>query len=67
MFADRTVLTGPHAHTAALRDSEEPHRAFWVALLAVPSYHRHIDGAAGSQFLADVAGILEDPGTALLF
>ena len=29
--------------------------------------HRHIDGAKGSRFLADVAGILEDPATALLF
>ncbi|HWJ11918.1 MAG TPA: dihydrolipoamide acetyltransferase family protein [Nocardioides sp.] len=29
--------------------------------------HRHIDGATGSRFLADVAGIIADPGTALLF
>ncbi|MEZ5092751.1 dihydrolipoamide acetyltransferase family protein [Nocardioides sp.] len=38
-----------------------------VTTLALSFDHRHIDGAAGSQFLADVAGILEDPGTALLF
>ena len=29
--------------------------------------HRHIDGEKGSRFLADVAGIMADPGTALLF
>ena len=29
--------------------------------------HRHIDGEKGSRFLADVAGILEDPASALLF
>ena len=38
-----------------------------ITTLALSFDHRHIDGAAGSQFLADVAGILEDPGTALLF
>ncbi|MGN0062707.1 MAG: dihydrolipoamide acetyltransferase family protein [Nocardioides sp.] len=38
-----------------------------VTTLALSFDHRHIDGAAGSQFLADVAGILADPGTALLF
>ncbi len=35
--------------------------------LALSFDHRHIDGATGSQFLADVAGIVEDPATALLF
>ncbi|HWJ80950.1 MAG TPA: dihydrolipoamide acetyltransferase family protein [Nocardioides sp.] len=29
--------------------------------------HRHIDGATGSRFLADVAGMVADPATALLF
>ncbi|RLV47915.1 2-oxo acid dehydrogenase subunit E2 [Nocardioides mangrovicus] len=29
--------------------------------------HRHIDGELGSRFLADVAGLMSDPGTALLF
>lgn len=38
-----------------------------VTTLALSFDHRHIDGQLGSQFLADVAGILEDPGTALLF
>lgn len=38
-----------------------------VMTLALSFDHRHIDGATGSQFLADVAGIVEDPATALLF
>ena len=38
-----------------------------VCTLALSFDHRHIDGAAGSQFLADVASVLEDPSTALLF
>jgi pyruvate dehydrogenase E2 component (dihydrolipoamide acetyltransferase) len=38
-----------------------------VCTLSLSFDHRHVDGAAGSQFLADVAGILEDPATALLF
>ncbi len=29
--------------------------------------HRHVDGEKGSRFLADVAAIMEDPATALLF
>ncbi|TIC84978.1 2-oxo acid dehydrogenase subunit E2 [Nocardioides sp. GY 10113] len=38
-----------------------------VMTLAVSFDHRHIDGATGSRFLADVAGIIEDPATALLY
>jgi pyruvate dehydrogenase E2 component (dihydrolipoamide acetyltransferase) len=38
-----------------------------VTTLALSFDHRHIDGESGSRFLADVAGILQDPGTALLF
>ncbi len=38
-----------------------------VTQLALSFDHRHIDGAKGSQFLADVAGVMEDPATALLF
>jgi pyruvate dehydrogenase E2 component (dihydrolipoamide acetyltransferase) len=37
-----------------------------VTTLALSFDHRHIDGASGSRFLADVAAILEDPGAALL-
>jgi 2-oxoisovalerate dehydrogenase E2 component (dihydrolipoyl transacylase) len=38
-----------------------------VTTLALSFDHRHIDGATGSQFLADVAGIVADPATALMF
>ncbi|GAB3248605.1 dihydrolipoamide acetyltransferase family protein [Alteromonas gracilis] len=38
-----------------------------VATLALSFDHRHIDGEKGSRFLADIAGIMSDPGTALLF
>ncbi|GAA1435614.1 dihydrolipoamide acetyltransferase family protein [Microlunatus lacustris] len=39
----------------------------WVTTLAVSFDHRLADGAQGSTFLADVAGILGDPGLGLLF
>ena len=38
-----------------------------LTTLALSFDHRHIDGEKGSRFLADVAAILEDPGTALLY
>ncbi|WP_395658946.1 dihydrolipoamide acetyltransferase family protein [Nocardioides sp.] len=38
-----------------------------VTTLALSFDHRHIDGEKGSRFLADVAGILNDPASALLF
>ena len=38
-----------------------------VTQLAMSFDHRLIDGALGSQFLADVARVLEDPATALLW
>jgi pyruvate dehydrogenase E2 component (dihydrolipoamide acetyltransferase) len=38
----------------------------WVTQLAVSFDHRLIDGQQGSQFLADVAAVLNDPGMALL-
>ncbi len=38
-----------------------------ITTLALSFDHRHVDGEKGSRFLADVAGILEDPATALLF
>ncbi|HEY2296316.1 MAG TPA: dihydrolipoamide acetyltransferase family protein [Jatrophihabitans sp.] len=38
----------------------------WVTQLAVSFDHRLVDGQQGSQFLADVAGVLRDPGLALL-
>ena len=39
----------------------------WVTTLALSFDHRLADGAQGSTFLANVAGILGDPGLALLF
>ena len=42
-------------------------RSRQVTTLALSFDHRHIDGEKGSRFLADVAGILEDPASALLF
>ncbi|ROR92742.1 dihydrolipoamide acetyltransferase family protein [Nocardioides aurantiacus] len=38
-----------------------------VCTLALSFDHRHVDGQMGSRFLADVASIMEDPATALLF
>ncbi len=38
-----------------------------VCTLALSFDHRHVDGEAGSRFLADVAAIMEDPASALLY
>ncbi|HET6627603.1 MAG TPA: dihydrolipoamide acetyltransferase family protein [Nocardioidaceae bacterium] len=38
-----------------------------ITTLALSFDHRFIDGQKGSQFIADVAAILEDPASALLF
>ena len=38
----------------------------WVTTLAVSFDHRIVDGQQGAQFLSTVAGILSDPGLALL-
>jgi pyruvate dehydrogenase E2 component (dihydrolipoamide acetyltransferase) len=38
-----------------------------VCTLALSFDHRHIDGQLGSRFLADVAAIMADPASALLF
>jgi pyruvate dehydrogenase E2 component (dihydrolipoamide acetyltransferase) len=53
------VVTGP--------DGSDELAVRQVTTLALSFDHRHIDGEKGSRFLADVAGILEDPATALLF
>ena len=47
--------------------AEERIEPRWVTTLAISFDHRLADGAQGSTFLADVAGILGDPGLALLF
>jgi 2-oxoisovalerate dehydrogenase E2 component (dihydrolipoyl transacylase) len=38
----------------------------WVTQLALSFDHRMVDGQQGSQFLADVAALVEDPANALL-
>ncbi len=38
-----------------------------VTQLALSFDHRHVDGEKGSRFLSDVAAIMEDPATALIF
>jgi 2-oxoisovalerate dehydrogenase E2 component (dihydrolipoyl transacylase) len=46
------------------RDKVRPR---WVTTLALSFDHRLVDGEQGSRFLADVAGILEDPAQALVW
>ena len=48
-------------------DGEDELRLRQVTTLALSFDHRLIDGEQGSRFLADVAGMLEDPASALLF
>ena len=47
--------------------AEERIEPRWVATLAISFDHRLADGAQGSTFLSDVAGMLSDPGLALLY
>lgn len=47
--------------------SEERIEPRWVTTLALSFDHRIVDGEQGSVFLADVAGLLSDPATALLY
>jgi pyruvate dehydrogenase E2 component (dihydrolipoamide acetyltransferase) len=49
------------------RDGDESLEIRDVCTLALSFDHRHIDGEKGSRFLADVASIMEDPASALLF
>ncbi len=52
------VVSGPDGDEIVVRH---------VTTLALSFDHRHVDGEKGSRFLADVAGILADPASALLF
>ena len=52
------VVAGP--------DGSEAIEPRWVTQLSLSFDHRHIDGQAGSQFLADIGATLTDPGLALL-
>ena len=42
-------------------------KARWITTLALSFDHRLVDGEQGSRFLADVAAILEDPTSAMLY
>ena len=48
------------------QDGVESLQPRWVAQLAVSFDHRIVDGQQGAEFLADVAGVLSDPGLGLL-
>ena len=52
------VVSGPVGDDIVVRQ---------VTTLALAFDHRHVDGEKGSRFLADVAAIMEDPASALLF
>jgi pyruvate dehydrogenase E2 component (dihydrolipoamide acetyltransferase) len=41
-------------------------RPRWVTTLAMSFDHRIVDGEQGSRFLADVAAMIQDPGSALM-
>jgi 2-oxoisovalerate dehydrogenase E2 component (dihydrolipoyl transacylase) len=58
------VRKQPWVVTVDGRDEIVPRQ---ITTLALSFDHRHIDGEKGSRFLSDVAGILEDPASALLF
>lgn len=53
------VVTGPDG-----RERIEPRH---VTTLGVSFDHRHIDGASGSRFLADIAAVVHDPARALVW
>ena len=55
-----TVRKQPWVHKGRIKVRD-------ITTLALAFDHRFIDGEKGSRFLADVAGILEDPANALLF
>ncbi len=52
------VVVENGVETLAVRD---------VCTLTLSFDHRHVDGESGSRFLADVAAMMEEPATALLF
>ena len=62
-IARRPWVVGPSTSSG----NEERIEPRWVTTLAVSFDHRLVDGEQGSRFLSDVAGILSDPGLALLF
>ena len=65
--SDPVLRRGAQAAVGGLQDGVDEIVVRDITTLALSFDHRHIDGEKGSRFLADVAGLLEDPGTALLF
>jgi 2-oxoisovalerate dehydrogenase E2 component (dihydrolipoyl transacylase) len=63
-IARRPWVIGPSTGSGGADERIEPR---WVTTLAISFDHRLADGAQGSTFLANIAGILGDPGLALLF
>jgi len=60
ILAFGAVRKQPWVHKGRIRPRD-------ITTLALSFDHRFIDGAKGSQFLADVATILERPSTALRY
>jgi 2-oxoisovalerate dehydrogenase E2 component (dihydrolipoyl transacylase) len=60
ILAMGAIRRQPWVHTGKVKPR-------WVTTLALSFDHRVVDGEQGSRFLADVAAIVEDPGSALLF
>jgi pyruvate dehydrogenase E2 component (dihydrolipoamide acetyltransferase) len=65
IMAFGAVRRMPWVVTAA--DGTETIEPRWVTQLAMAFDHRLIDGELGSRFIADVAGILEDPSKGLVW
>ncbi|MCW2602250.1 MAG: branched-chain alpha-keto acid dehydrogenase subunit, partial [Pseudonocardiales bacterium] len=64
ILAFGAVRRQPWVITAS--DGSEAIEPRWVTQLSLSFDHRHIDGQAGSRFLADIGAILTDPALALL-
>ena len=72
--AHRLLCSATHVAFGAIRrqpwvvgtGTDERIEPRWVTQLAVSFDHRSVDGQQGSEFLADVAAVLHDPGLALL-
>ncbi|HET6967060.1 MAG TPA: dihydrolipoamide acetyltransferase family protein [Ornithinibacter sp.] len=65
IMAFGTVARRPWVVTQA--DGTETIEPRWVTTLALSFDHRLVDGELGSRYLADVAAILADPGSALVW
>lgn len=64
ILAVGSITRRPWVIGAGAQERIEPR---WVTTLALSFDHRVVDGEQGSRFLADVAELLSDPATALLY